>query len=784
MGAQDGVLYVVRERHTKGNTYFREFGGSSPIAYDTNLRMKRRSYRGPSAELIKVSGADEAAGMGPAVAVISTLPGGILGGSVVEDFSSGAMFEDDPSIPFAEAPFLVFWSRQPAMVLKVRVDCPAGTAFDPASLLVPSATDCAPLPAACMRTYSSQGGLLGVVEAATCPAGTFAEAGSTACTPCPLGTRSEAGAGSCTECPQNTRGVEGGLCVPCAPNEYTETSRWTGECKRCRAGTFLAYPGAALCSGCPPGEVSAEGALGACAACPAGSAATKAQDECRPCAKGTARGAGDAACVPCPGILHAPLANSTECIPCPAGSIPSGDRERCEACPPGTYQLPGQASCIACRPGTYSAGGVAGACGACPLGSYPSDDAASCVKCEPGYYMPNGTAACVPRGLSPAPVPPARSPSGTVPRGDRTECSPCEAGTVPVAGKCSPCPPRAVASFRGYFAASEGAAECAPCAETELCPVAASQPLDGSFLRSPEVEAIRASGGSGDSGGRRRLLSEASRRLAAAFSEADNVTVSQYSNSAGTNSGTVTSTKVETEESINKRLYWIFMLISEDRQRRISGSFFTLLGASLGVVAVAFVVAQYVRPSFASRAGRGGANDEAAANYVLIQSLSPGASPSVGSIAGPVRVAATFRGYRGPCTSVNVEVLRPSISIEGHDRPQEAKKSVTGASPDVSVLVAGFAGAQSVSSAPADASRSCLVEWTCAQCRLVSTQDLNATIRLTSRLAFAVSIPYSIEVHSAVHFTSALDGAPRYAAAVFASDNRPAERDETDFVRT
>eukprot|EP00741_Cyanophora_paradoxa_P010836 tig00020552_g10477.t1 len=110
-------------------------------------------------------------------------------------------------------------------------------------------------------------------------------------------------------------------------------------------------------------------------------------------------------------------------------------------------------------------------------------------------------------------------------------------------------------------------------------------------------------------------------------------------------------------------------------------------------------------------------------------------------------------------------------------------------------------------------SRSCVVTWRCARCRLAAAANVSVDFRLVSRLAFAVAVNYVVKVPSyltiqgrvtthadglftvlrgqelatlpvtltPLHFEDARDGSARYDASVRPADNRLAERNDESF---
>jgi hypothetical protein len=126
---------------------------------------------------------------------------------------------------------------------------------------------------------------------ASCPVGTFSQAGDTACTPCAVSSYSAStGSPSCTLCPAGTRTLSTG-------------SASSSECQVCPAGTYGSVAGATTCALCPAGSVSQVSG--------AASAAT-----CRLCPAGSASPAGSANCIVCPAGTFSATAGSSVCLPC------------------------------------------------------------------------------------------------------------------------------------------------------------------------------------------------------------------------------------------------------------------------------------------------------------------------------------------------------------------------------------------------------------------------------------------------------------------------------------
>eukprot|EP00741_Cyanophora_paradoxa_P014539 tig00020805_g14019.t1 len=439
--------------------------------------------------------------------------------------------------------------------------------------------------------------------------------------------------------------------------------------------------------------------------------------------------------------------------------MPAGS-PTCEACPPNTVSGPGASDCSACEAG------------------FVSDDGLACAACPPGLFRAS---------LNP-----------------NAACTPCPSGT---------------------YAPGNGSAVCQACPPRTLCPVATSEPhlldLSSASLRSEPT--------------RRR----ARRRVLDFDPEDANLNGDPFE--YGKNTGTVTQAVVRTEEETLDRTNRLFAIIGA--------------GAVFGVALVGLAAFLYLRvlpaASIDQRAARyrrvqrlhllfreevetdetkdentaevdgkqsqTGKHDEARAPtdsdayrkgdqkgrtvsgavfsllavaavlvalaFVFVH-LNPGVSPSAGNISGAFSFSATFRGYRGACA----------------------------ANADAAFAASGIAGAQSIKTSPYDSGASCnSVTWTCDACRISSISGAGVTLRLTSRLASAVSILYTIKASAPsdsadrrrrqplrrvfrgstavplpmaltpMHFTSTDDGRPRYFAALSLSDTASAERDPATF---
>eukprot|EP00741_Cyanophora_paradoxa_P025445 tig00000382_g24563.t1 len=204
----------------------------------------------------------------------------------------------------------------------------------------------------------------------------------------------------------------------------------------------------------------------------------------------------------------------------------------------------------------------------------------------------------------------------------------------------------------------------------------------------------------------------------------------------------------------------------DEQGRTSSGAFFTVLGVLAIAIAVSFVVVQYTT-----------------ANFTIIETLQLGTSPSAAEINGFFRIVAIFRGYSGRCDSAEAVFLSNGISGNG-------------------ILTA----------TKTDAGQSCRLQWICDNCKVTAVDGVFAELKLVSRMAFAVAIPYRIEVPEFVradgliqtssattvfrgiesvklpvdltpmHFSDPRDGRQRYFVDISPSNTAVSEKDETAFA--
>eukprot|EP00741_Cyanophora_paradoxa_P002895 tig00000654_g2809.t1 len=109
------------------------------------------------------------------------------------------------------------------------------------------------------------------------------------------------------------------------------------------------------------------------------------------------------------------------------------------------------------------------------------------------------------------------------------------------------------------------------------------------------------------------------------------------------------------------------------------------------------------------------------ANYNIIQTLQPGASPSANDISGPFNVSASFAGFAGPCQVVQSGKSSNATRFNGR---AGISVWVSGIGP-----LDGEAGPTTATSFNA-ARRTCLVSWRCAKCRLLAANNVSVNFHL------------------------------------------------------
>eukprot|EP00741_Cyanophora_paradoxa_P016927 tig00020944_g16348.t1 len=504
-----GSLFVVRQRHTAEDTDCQQYLSDQEVFTfpENRLRNIVVSSTGP-AELLKIENVEGDA-MGPVRVAIKDFYQNIGGGYVTDDL--GTLESFDYRLPFPESPFIVLYNKQPARVIKIYTNCPAGQTFNAPSVFWDTADpDCMPLPPG---LYSNRTGVISADEADVCPEGTFSEEGATSCTVCPAGTYSERGAGSCYDCPQNTYSLtDGAPCTPCPATAFTRTTKWTSECLFCEPGTYLPYTGATVCLACPAQTWASRGTVGSCSYCGQGEVPSADASHCEKCPAGTYQRENRTACILCPDLTYAstpgtfgqcaPCKNGTvsvisrvecqpclpgyfaygaECLRCFGNSIaPEAGRSNCTECPRGQVATEDKANCIACPAGTFftvatgsdvatcekcplntvtSSAGLE-ACTPCKLGEVAAADSQSCVPCGAGTYRGGNMTACVPAPERSIALQGAQAfiecLAGYVPSPARTECVECPAGSFQKNDTCERCPLHAISSAPGQYM-------CSPC---------------------------------------------------------------------------------------------------------------------------------------------------------------------------------------------------------------------------------------------------------------------------------------------------------------------------------
>eukprot|EP00741_Cyanophora_paradoxa_P013017 tig00020660_g12572.t1 len=108
---KDGVLFIVQEVHTSTNTRVFAFAADSRRPrFIHSKRMGRQSERAPASRLLRLAGVDGASFNNASVAfsvLVPDFPANVLSAMVVDDYSSGRMFDADRNATFAELPWRV-----------------------------------------------------------------------------------------------------------------------------------------------------------------------------------------------------------------------------------------------------------------------------------------------------------------------------------------------------------------------------------------------------------------------------------------------------------------------------------------------------------------------------------------------------------------------------------------------------------------------------------------------------------------------------------------------------
>jgi len=321
--------------------------------------------------------------------------------------------------------------------------CPAAGTFvsgstcapcDPScSSCVGSATTCT----AC-NTTSATPILYGSTCSATCPVGTYVDAGLFQCLSCtsPCSACTSASTAACTacihgmflsqsqcvyQCPAQTYpDYTSGTCAACDPSCANCTSGSASDCTACPLGGILSG-GQCLTQGCPTGSVAISGTCVACTApCTAcANASTTACTACTDsdvlfgaacfgsCPAGTAL-SGPSTCAPCDAPCSTCTATGTNigtcssCVggyflfnqtcydaTCPAGTFVSG--ADCAVCAdPCSTCVGSGTTCTACLDGKVLLGSTC--VDSCPDGTYLSGSPAQCLSCTSPCATCNTTA--------------------------------------------------------------------------------------------------------------------------------------------------------------------------------------------------------------------------------------------------------------------------------------------------------------------------------------------------------------------------------------------------------
>eukprot|EP00741_Cyanophora_paradoxa_P001279 tig00000475_g1236.t1 len=698
----------------------------------------------------------------------------------------------------------------------------------------------------------------------TCPEGYEAAADRQTCTPCLAGTYRHAPLVSCQRVPVGAAAVAASrnytvcargtvpsddlaTCLPCPRGTYERDWRpaSASSCHVCPAAYFANAPGRAQCDFCPPGTESADNRV-ACTPCPLGYAEVNGTRTCRFCDEGTV----------------AEDQGAVECRSCAPGEISNGDRTRCTPCQAGTFKPRNMnvysSECIACTPGTFMPEGSQ-ACLRCPENFIAPDPgtAFACTPCDAGYTASANRRVCEPCALG------FYRPLDSNSTGNATMsyCEPCPSGTFAAAAGSAACTlcsstqlcpiatsePIDISDFKKLI--SETISEALAAAKEGL------QPATGRVRRG--LLLARRLLGAGD------FLKRISSDETAMSFVSENVTYD-------TNTATIVRPEIRTEEVAKQRLYLVFALLvscvgvllllagvclysylkvplaspserklerAEHRQRRaerimkldrlytnliatkrqevkgdaknetaktqqeeaaedeeenqktLYGVIFTMIGIGLAAIAAGYVLLQF-----------------SIANFSIIQTLQPGASPSAADIAGALNVTASFAGFAGPCQIVQ-RAGESALNVSRFDGRAGVDVFVSGIGP-----VDGWPAPVAETSFSAGR-RTCLVSWRCAKCRLLAASNVTVDFRLVSRLALAVAVNYAIQVPSnlsiegvivpssqaefsvfrgtvpvtvpvslfPLHFEDERDGTPRYDAALRPADNRATEKGEGSF---
>ncbi len=308
-----------------------------------------------------------------------------------------------------------------------------------------------------------------------CMDGTYAAAGSTACTQCeagytcptadpsdrvqcPAGTYSPAASTSCTNCPDGFTCATVGLTAPIPCNPGTYASSDSSTCIPCEDSYACPSGLSANKYACPDWRTSGPSAS-ACTPVPANSysISRKTSDVVTCAAKAYLVGH---SCVASVAGYYYVDAYSTP-LACPSGWYSAAGDIVCTMCPAGSVCPNIDGSGIyTCNPGTYSEAGTYTGCTNCPAGKYcPYTDRPLQKECDAGYYAPNThMAACIPCPINNQCI-------------DKTTATPCPSNYYSLAGwavcrmcpagqNCNVAPPQDCGT--GYYS-QEGDKDCHKC---------------------------------------------------------------------------------------------------------------------------------------------------------------------------------------------------------------------------------------------------------------------------------------------------------------------------------
>ncbi|EKX34850.1 hypothetical protein GUITHDRAFT_46012, partial [Guillardia theta CCMP2712] len=210
----------------------------------------------------------------------------------------------------------------------------------------------------------------------------------TLCLRCPNGTTSQ-GLGStsvndCCYCPAGYYGANGGICVPCDANTFTDRAG-SYSCLRCPFNYVSDILGSTSINNCtcPPGYYENNGAS------PIIVYGRPLKTICKACPLGTYKSnPGSETCTPCPSYKSTRQAGSVSLANC--------------TCASGYYDT-GNRTCVVCPPSTLSYLNLYGSCSLCPTNmiklvnsttqqEYCACDLGyeyvngKCTACRPGFY--------------------------------------------------------------------------------------------------------------------------------------------------------------------------------------------------------------------------------------------------------------------------------------------------------------------------------------------------------------------------------------------------------------